>query len=85
MSDSFRIVPPMIRAEGKDVPPESIQAALNALAQQTTVAFNQIANGSGPIFTALMTAWFNSLPTSMIGLPVGTLWNDAGTLAQVQP
>ncbi|MCA8382523.1 hypothetical protein [Burkholderia cenocepacia] len=80
MSDSFRIVPPMIRAEGKDVPPESIQAALNALAQQTTVAFNQIANGAGPIFSALMLAWFQSLPTTLPASP-GVLWNNGGTLA----
>lgn len=42
MSDEFRIVPPFVRAEGKDVPPEQIQAALNSLAQQCTQALNLI-------------------------------------------
>ncbi|WP_193098011.1 hypothetical protein [Burkholderia sp. Z1] len=83
MSDTFRIVPPMVRAEGKDVPPEQIQAALNALANQCTAAFNILGNGSGAAFAAIMLAWFNSLPTSPGA--VGTLWNDGGTLAQVQP
>lgn len=80
MSDAFRIVPPMIRAEGKDAPPETIQAAVNALAQQTTIALNQIANGAGPIFSALMLAWFNSLPTTLPETS-GVLWNNSGTLA----
>lgn len=80
MSDSFRIVPPMIRAEGKDAPPETIQAAVNALAQQTTVALNQIANGAGPIFSTLMLVWFNSLPTTLPATS-GVLWNNGGTLA----
>lgn len=81
MSDAFRIVPPMIRAEGKDAPPETIQAAVNALAQQTTIALNQIANGAGPIFSALMLAWFNSLPTTLPATS-GVLWNNGGTLAK---
>ncbi|WP_175835931.1 hypothetical protein [Burkholderia anthina] len=85
MSGAFRVTPYQVKAEGKDVPPNEIQAAINSLAYQTTSELNQLANGAGPIFTALMTAWFNSLPTSMVGLPVGALWNDGGTLAQVRP
>ncbi|AIO74694.1 hypothetical protein [Burkholderia multivorans] len=80
MSDAFRIVPPFIRAEGKDAPPETIQAAVNSLAQQTTVALNQIGTGSGPIFGAIMLAWFQSLPTSLPA-QAGVLWNNGGTLA----
>ncbi|RQX81807.1 hypothetical protein DF034_17480 [Burkholderia anthina] len=85
MSDAFRITPYQVKPEGKDVPPNEIQAAINSLAFQTTAALNQLGTGPGPIFGAIMLAWFNSLPTNMTGLPVGTLWNDGGTLAQVQP
>ncbi|WP_322040093.1 hypothetical protein [Burkholderia diffusa] len=81
MSDAFRIVPPLIRAEGKDAPPETIQAAVNSLAQQMTVALNQLGTGSGPIFGAIMLAWFQSLPTSPGAS--GTFWNDGNTLAYV--
>lgn len=80
MSDAFRIIPPFIRAEGKDAPPETIQAAVNSLAQQTTVALNQLGTGNGPIFTAIMLAWFNSLPTTLPAT-TGVLWNNGGTLA----
>ncbi|MEF9444392.1 hypothetical protein OWS73_21450 [Burkholderia sp. 1B3(2022)] len=85
MSDAFRITPYQVKAEGKDVPPNEIQAAINSLANQMTTALNQLGNGAGPQFAAAMLAWFNSLPTNMTGLPVGALWNDGGTLAQVQP
>ena len=81
MSDAFRIIPFGVRAEGKDVPPEQIQAAINSLAAQTTAALNTLANGAGPAFSAAMLAWFNSLPTSLPGSP-GVLWNNGGTLAQ---
>jgi hypothetical protein len=81
MSDAFRIVPPMIRAEGKDAPPETIQAAVNSLAQQTTVALNELATGGGAPFAAAMLAWFNSLPTTLPATS-GVLWNNGGTLAQ---
>ncbi|QVN18754.1 hypothetical protein [Burkholderia pyrrocinia] len=83
MSDAFHITPYQVRAEGKDVPPNEIQAAINSLANQTTGALNTLGNGAGPVFSALMTAWFLSLPTSPG--PVGTLWNDGGTLALVLP
>ncbi|MGK8202900.1 hypothetical protein ACRS8P_29240 [Burkholderia cenocepacia] len=80
MSDSFRIVAPFVRAEGKDVPPDQIQNGLNSIAQQTTVALNALATGSGPVFTALMTAWFQSLPTTLPATS-GVLWNNGGILS----
>lgn len=49
MSDTFRIIPPIVRAEGKDVPPEQIQAGFNSLAQQATIALNSVASDpTGP-------------------------------------
>jgi hypothetical protein len=81
MADAFLIVPPFVRAEGKDVPPEQIQLALNSLAQQTTNALNQLANGAGAPFAAAMLAWFNSLPKTLPAQS-GVLWNNGGTLAQ---
>lgn len=81
MADLFNIVPPFIRAEGKDVPPEQVQAGLNSIAQQTTNALNSLGNGASPQFAATMLAWFNSLPTTLPGTP-GVLWNNGGTLAQ---
>lgn len=81
MADVFRIVPPLIRAEGKDAPPETIQAAVNSLAQQTTIALNELGNGASPQFAAIMLAWFNSLPTALPAQS-GVLWNNGGTLAQ---
>lgn len=80
MADAFRIIPPSVRAEGKDVPPEQIQAALINLANQVTNALNALALGSGPQFSAAMLAWFNSLPTSLPATS-GVLWNNGGTLA----
>jgi hypothetical protein len=81
MADPFLIVPPFVRAEGKDVPPEEVQKGLNSLAQQTTVALNSFASGISPQFAAAMLAWFNALPTSLPA-QAGVLWNNGGTLAQ---
>lgn len=81
MADAFRIIPPQVRAEGKDVPPEQIQSALNSLAQQMTVVLNEIGNGGSPQFAAIMLAWFNSLQTTLPA-EAGVLWNNGGTLAQ---
>ncbi|WP_124573207.1 hypothetical protein [Burkholderia sp. Bp8994] len=81
MSDAFRVTPYQVKAEGKDVPPNEIQAAINSLANQTTFELNQIGNGAGPIFAAIMLAWFQSLPTSPGAS--GTFWNDGNTLAYV--
>lgn len=41
MSDEFLIVPYRVRAAGTDVPPEEVQAAINSLARQTTIALNE--------------------------------------------
>ncbi len=49
MSDTFRIVPYVVRSAGTDVPPEEVQAAINSLAQQTTIALNSVASDpTGP-------------------------------------
>ena len=81
MSDQFNIVPYRVRSAGTDVPPEEVQAGINSVAFQTTIALNTLATGSSPVFAAAMLAWFNSLPTSLPGAP-GVLWNNGGTLAQ---
>jgi hypothetical protein len=81
MADAFRIIPPQIRAEGKDVPPEQIAGAFINLTNQLNVVLNEIGNGAGPQFAAIMLAWFNSLPTSLPAT-AGVLWNNGGTLAQ---
>jgi hypothetical protein len=81
MADAFRIVPYMVKAEGKDVPPNEIQTGLNSLANATTAALNELANGTSPQFAAAMLAWFNSLPTTLPAAS-GVLWNNGGTLAQ---
>jgi hypothetical protein len=44
MSDEFRIIPYVVRSAGTDVPPEEVQAAINSLAQQTTVDLNILAS-----------------------------------------
>jgi hypothetical protein len=49
MSDAFRIIPYMVRSAGTDVPPEEVQAAINSLATQTTIALNSVASDpTGP-------------------------------------
>lgn len=48
MSDEFLIVPYKVRAAGTDVPPEEVQAAINSLAQQTTIALNDLDTGATP-------------------------------------
>ncbi|PRF97453.1 hypothetical protein C6Q14_28340 [Burkholderia ambifaria] len=81
MSDAFHITPYQVKAEGKDVPPNEIQSAINSLAFQTTAALNLLDNGASPQFAAAMLAWFNSLPTTLPATS-GVLWNNGGTLAQ---
>ncbi|MBY4768925.1 hypothetical protein [Burkholderia ambifaria] len=81
MSDAFHITPYQVKAEGKDVPPNEIQTAINSLAFQTTAALNVLGNGASPQFAAAMLAWFNSLPTTLPASS-GVLWNNGGTLAQ---
>jgi hypothetical protein len=49
MADAFRIIPYQVRSAGTDVPPEEVQAAVNSLAQQTTLALNSVASDpTGP-------------------------------------
>jgi hypothetical protein len=49
MADTFQITAPVVRAEGKEVPPEQIQAGFNSLARQTQVALNQVSSDpTGP-------------------------------------
>ncbi|WP_175692951.1 hypothetical protein [Burkholderia ambifaria] len=81
MSDAFHITPYQVKAEGKDVPPNEIQTAINSLANQMTTALNVLGNGASPQFAAAMLAWFNSLPTTLPATS-GVLWNNGGTLAQ---
>jgi hypothetical protein len=47
MADQFLIIPYRVRSAGTDVPPEEVQAGINSLAQQTTVALNTIV-AAGP-------------------------------------
>lgn len=49
MADEFNIVPYVVRSAGTDVPPEEVQAGINSLARQTTVALNSLAGGGGTI------------------------------------
>ncbi|MDN8066199.1 hypothetical protein [Burkholderia vietnamiensis] len=81
MSDAFHITPYQVKAEGKDVPPNEIQTAINSLANQMTFALNVLGNGASPQFAAAMLTWFNSLPTTLPATS-GVLWNNGGTLAQ---
>jgi len=48
MADTFLIVPYVVRSAGTDVPPEEVQAGLNSIARQTTVALNQIIGTAEP-------------------------------------
>ena len=49
MSDAFRIIPYIVRSAGTDVPPEEVQAAINSLANQVTIALNSVASDpTGP-------------------------------------
>jgi hypothetical protein len=49
VSDAFRIIPYIVRSAGTDVPPEEVQAAINSLANQVTLALNSVASDpTGP-------------------------------------
>lgn len=45
MADAFRIIPYQVRSAGTDVPPEEVQAGINSLANQTTIALNTLNTG----------------------------------------
>jgi hypothetical protein len=60
------------------MPPDEYSAQyLNQLVRSLNTYFRQLGSTT-PIVVDSIT--LNSLPTSATGLPVGTVWNDAGTL-----
>lgn len=58
-------------------PTEYSEQYFNQLVRSLNAYFRQVGSTT-PIVVDSIT--LNSLPTSAVGLPVGSVWNDAGTL-----
>lgn len=91
MADQFRIIPYTVRSAGTDVPPEEVQAAINSLAQQTTVGLNSVASDpSGPAsgdlggtYPAPTVVAVHAISGTLDGVVIGGTTPAAGTFTTV--